>query len=243
MVNNSTNKFDDKIKDVLDNYQADFVSTDWDRMENKLNNSSSSKKINSKYIIYSIIAIAIIGGAYFLFNAIDWSASNEPKKDVKEYLEPVTPPVVEKEIETLPVVIDTASNPSSSDTIIESEPVAETEKEVIVEKEKTETAETEKTTSPKAKTEKTKKKEKNKSATNTDDGTKPETIFTMGNEPVFGDMLDSSKGIIRVTKEKDETKKAAQSKSDVPVGWNQFMLKNVNVDSLRSYRAKKDSIQ
>lgn len=58
----------------------------------------------------------------------------------------------------------------------------------------------------------------------------------MGNEPVFGDMLDSTKGIIRVTKEKEETKQAAKKPSEYPIGWNNFMLSNVNPDSLKHYR-------
>jgi hypothetical protein len=63
----------------------------------------------------------------------------------------------------------------------------------------------------------------------------------MGNEPIFGDMLDSSKGIIGETREKEETKKAAKAKKGTPVGWDKFMLPNVNADSLRKYREKRDS--
>ena len=67
----------------------------------------------------------------------------------------------------------------------------------------------------------------------------------MGNEPIFGDMLDSTRGIIRVTKEKEETKQAAKKPSEYPIGWNNFMLTNVNPDSIRHYREsmKKDSIK
>ena len=66
-------------------------------------------------------------------------------------------------------------------------------------------------------------------------------VLGMGNEPIFGDMLDSSKGIIGETKEKESTKKAATSKKNTPVGWDAIMLGNVNPDSLRKYREKKDS--
>lgn len=70
------------------------------------------------------------------------------------------------------------------------------------------------------------------------------SVLGMGNEPVFGDMLDSSKGIVGETREDAEKKEAAKKSREVPVGWNTFMLKNVNPDSIKNYRErlKKDSI-
>jgi hypothetical protein len=70
-------------------------------------------------------------------------------------------------------------------------------------------------------------------------------IMGMGNEPVFGDMLDSSKGIVGETAESEETKKEAVKHKDLPPGWNSFMLSNVNIDSLKNYRTrmKKDSVK
>jgi hypothetical protein len=67
----------------------------------------------------------------------------------------------------------------------------------------------------------------------------------MGNEPIFGDMLDSTKGIIRESKEKDATKQAAKKPSEYPIGWNSFMLSNVNPDSIKHYREsiKKDTLK
>ena len=249
MGNNSTStKFDDKIKQVLSNYQADFDTNDWAKMDSKLNAVSSSNTFNSKYIIRIAVAIALLAGVYFAYTAIDWTKSKPTETIVPEAkIEKKTePPVVKKEI-IIPPVVDTASK-IIADTITEKNNEAEIEKELVAEKKKIEKEnakkekiEKEKTTSQKLTADKNKKTDKNKN--HDDDGIKPEKVYTMGNEPIFGDMLDSSRGIIGRTKESTETKKAAQSKADVPIGWNQFMLKNVNVDSLRSYRAKKDSIK
>ena len=65
-------------------------------------------------------------------------------------------------------------------------------------------------------------------------------VMGMGDDPVFGDMIDPSKGIVGETKEKDETKKAAVSKKP-PVAWDAIMFPNVNPDSLRKYRERHDS--
>ena len=67
----------------------------------------------------------------------------------------------------------------------------------------------------------------------------------MGNEPIFGDMLDSSKGVIGTTQEKDETKKAAKSQSNKNIGWDNIMFSNVNPDSIRKHREamKKDTLK
>jgi len=246
MVNNSTNKFDDKIKDVLSNYQADFDTTDWAKMDSKLSAASASKTLNPKYIARSVIAIALIAGGYFIFNAIDWNASKPvetitPETKIETKAEP---PVLKEEVVIAPV--NDSASLIATDSIKEEIIIPENEKPIVAEKDKEKT-EIDKTASPKPIADKNKKSKevKNKKAkSNEDDGMKPEKVITMGNEPVFGDMLDSSRGIIRVTKEKDATKKAAKTKTDkAPVGWPTFMLENVNVDSLKNYRAKKDSIK
>ncbi len=61
-------------------------------------------------------------------------------------------------------------------------------------------------------------------------------------EPGFGDMVDSSRGIVR---EKEQTKKSTKENSTTPVGWNKLILKNVNPDSLKNHRSQtqKDSLK
>jgi len=238
MGDNSTpTKFDNKIKDVLNNYQADFDTTDWSKMESKLNVTSASKTFNVKYILYGLIGLAVAGGAYFIFNAIDFKSAAPIEETVipKIEIENKAEPAVVKEEKIIPPVVDSTLLKQAE--IKEKEIVPE-EETVVADKIKTK-EETEKVVSKKEK----KKNQKEEKSKQDDDGIKPEKVYTMGNEPVFGDMLDSSKGIIGGTKESDKTKKAAKTSSDVPVGWNTFMLKNVNVDSLRKYREKKDSIK
>ena len=66
----------------------------------------------------------------------------------------------------------------------------------------------------------------------------------MGNEPIFGDMIDSSKGIVRETKEKESTKKAAVTKG-TNSGIGLSGLLNLNADSIRKQKEqmKKDTLQ
>ncbi|HLC82733.1 MAG TPA: hypothetical protein VJI69_02815, partial [Bacteroidia bacterium] len=62
-------------------------------------------------------------------------------------------------------------------------------------------------------------------------------------EPIFGDMIDSSKGIVRETKEKESTKKAAVTKgTNSNVGLSGLL--NLNADSIRKQKEQlqKDSI-
>ncbi len=234
MANNSTNnKLDDKVKDVLSNFQADLDTMDWAKMENKLNATSSSTKFNLKYIIYITIFIAVAGSGYLIFNSVR-SDSNKP---IEKTINPETkietkeePPITKEEKPIVPT-IDSSVSKTKEDSHIENDTEI---KKSIVNKNTTEKAIESRLSS---------KKIEHKTKNDKDTSIKQQTVYTMGNEPVFGDMLDSSKGIIGRTKESDETKKAAKSKTNVPIGWNTFMLKNVNIDSLRNHRGKTDSIK
>jgi hypothetical protein len=74
------------------------------------------------------------------------------------------------------------------------------------------------------------------------DYNKTQKVTIMGNEPIFGDMIDSSKGVIHSTKEKESTKQAAKTKGTGGIGLNSLF--NLNLDSIKKYNEsfKKDSI-
>lgn len=238
MINDKKNNtLDETIKQSLSNYEMPFDSSDWEKMEHTLDAAPKGNNFKWSYLISAFVALAVLSSGYLLYT--NWSsfksttpASTEPVEKtispvVKTNPAPIPPPAIkpqplpETKIET-PLI-----NDEESDKTKESEDIT------IEKKNKDEKSLAEKTKKKKTKEDGSKEKEGNKQ------------IIIMGNEPVFGDMLDSTKGIIRVTKEKEETKQAAKKPTEYPIGWNNFMLSNVNPDSIRHYREsmKKDSLK
>jgi hypothetical protein len=137
----------------------------------------------------------------------------------------------------------TSPSPENNNTVVSTtnEPPVNSAETAVVKNDK----ELKKETASNEKTIKLKTENKNSNTVGEDALTKSkQSVIGMGNEPVFGDMLDSSKGIINETKEREETKKAAKTKT-YPIGWNNFMLSNVNPDSIKNYheRMQKDSLK
>ena len=78
--------------------------------------------------------------------------------------------------------------------------------------------------------EKIKKEKKQNTSTLDIDFPKNLKVTVMGNEPIFGDMIDSSKGIVRETKENESTKKEAVIKGSNNIGLSGLL--NLNADSI-----------
>ena len=198
------NKLDEKIKQSLSNYKATDSNADWSRMEEMLDAAPQSAPFKWNYILSAFIGLAVIGGGYFVYNSI-----NTPK--ATEDTEVATPqPTIENNVVPLNAINDSIENINK--------PIESTVKQDAVIKK--EIIPTEITAD---KSTETKTKDSNTNSA------KPARIIIMGNQPIFGDMLDSSKGIIGETKEKESTKKAAVIHSDKPIGWDKF----INPDSIK----------
>jgi len=234
MTNNTPNsKFDEIIKDVLKDQEASFDSSDWSRMNSMLDAAPKANTFNYKYIVNAAIVVSVCVGGYFIYSVFSSKTNSFPEKS-EIINEKVEQPETIKEEPSTPIESILSSSEQDAEqpikeeemivpTIVKSEEVVKNnkEKEVITKKEKA-----------------------IKSSTKEEENIKVHPVIEMGNEPIFGDMIDSSKGIIGNTKEKDETKKAAKSTS-TPIGWNDFMLGNVNPDSIRKHRekAKNDTLK
>lgn len=242
MLNNTPNsKLDETIKQTLSGYEAPAEGADWNRMEQMLDNLPRSTPFKWSYVLNGFIGLAICTGAYFTYTAIK-SHPAAPKVTAPA-------PVLETPVVSTPAPKATAptttsepapavmSSGSNTTTGTASTPVS-------IPVAGNTTANT--TGTEAQQLAKSKKKKDNAAAPVLDpEELKNIRVIGMGNEPVFGDMLDSSKGIVGETKEKQELKEAAKKNKSLPVGWNSFMLSNVNPDSIKSYRerVKKDSVK
>jgi len=241
MINNSTpeSKIDEAVKATLNNYEAPFDAGDWSRMESMLDAAPKQGSFKwSGSLTAVVVGIAVIGGSYFLYQHYSTGSSNSATAPATEEKAATPPPVVTTPKVTTPAATtaapaETATTPPAvlppAKENVVSQPVADAQK---VKEEKLTT-----------KTDKT--NHENGSAykgQNDEEHSTTQKIMGMGNEPIFGDMLDSSKGIIGETREKEETKKAAKASKNTPVGWNNI-LPNVNIDSLRKYRQQRDSVK
>lgn len=235
MVNNTPeSKFDETVKETLSGYEAPYDASDWSRMESMLDAAPKSNPVKWSHIITIAAGIIVIGGGYGLYKTF-----NGPKKVETETI--ATPPIntnikeSPKPKPAAPVPVPSVTNttnitspekePAINNTITNepaaSSPVTDKKEERIV-----------------VKTEKTKTKKPN----NEPVSEPHEKIIIMGNEPVFGDMLDSSKGIVGETKEKEEVKKAAKAKKETTIGWDRIMTPHMNIDSMRKVREQRDSL-
>jgi hypothetical protein len=239
--NTPDSKLDETVKDTLSSYEAMYESGDWSKMESMLNAAPKSSSFQWSYAVKIAIVLVAIAGGYFLVNTI---TSSKIKKD-----EVITPAIVEpvKVSPKVTVPAPSVTPPKVSTTEVAKEinkesnvPAKITPVPPVLEKIKTEDKII-------AKEEKKKEDRKKDKTTTTEKNNAEENVIShnliMGNEPVFGDMLDSAKGVVGETKEKEETKKAAKAKKDLPVGWDSFMLKNVNPDSIKKHREKRDSLK
>lgn len=245
MIDNSTNnKLDEVIKNTLSNYDESYDANDWARMESMLDAAPKSKTFNWKYALSILIGIGAIGGGYLMYTTI-----NSPKTNDIPAIQPIedivtkTPSFKEKSgVPLIPVdssLINKEELIKKEDTpVIAKETIKKSKDEV-----KENAKEVKKDIARKKDIEKKKKKktDTNKIQDEDYDFTKNQKVSIMGNEPVFPDMLDSSKGIIGTTREKETTKKAAKAKNDAPIDWMKF----INPDSLKKYRDKRknDSIK
>ncbi|MEI6487319.1 MAG: hypothetical protein WCP52_00075 [Bacteroidota bacterium] len=220
MANTSNNnKLDEKIKQSLSNYKATNSVVDWSRMEEILDSTPRANTFKWNYLFSALLGIIIFGGAYFMYDSLSYSKLNE-KKDV---IEPTK--LLEKNSTLMiPKVEGTSSETSSPNEMPKVTNAASVENKSKATK-----------FFPPA----TLKKDNIQKDVNVNIK-KPTQILIMGNEPVFGDMLDSAKGIIGATKEKESTKKSAVIHSESHIGWNKF----INQDSLRlNNKSQSDSLK
>ena len=241
MVNNTNDsKLDQTVKQTLSNYEAPYDAADWAKMESMLNSTPASTNFNWSYTVKIFISLIVLGGGYLFYHSLNSSKTTEtiddptPQQSIENKVNAVT---------TKPVTIPTPSVPVSSATKETSQPsesiTPSPAENVVIKNENVqkETVVPEKDKNNMKSEAASVKEEKDKKST------KRQQVLKMGNEPIFGDMLDSSKGIIGNTKEKEATKKAAQ-KQPSAIGWSSFILQN-NLDSLKKYhlQQQKDSLK
>lgn len=228
------NKLDETIKQSLSDYEAPFDANDWAKMESALAATPQASTFKWSYVIGTFVALVVISGGYLLFNNLSSFKTNTsaPTNSIENTATPVVPPAITKP-KTLPA------------TKIEMPVVVDEAKDKIKEKEVSNVEKTSKKETALAEKAKNNKTIEDVSKGKENENGKHQEVIIMGNEPIFGDMLDSTKGIIRVTKENEETKQAAKKPSEYPIGWNNFMLSNVNPDSIKHYREsmKKDTLK
>ena len=236
MVNDTNNsKLDQAIKQTLSNYEAPYNAADWTKMESMLDAAPTSGNFKWSYSLNILIGIVVLGGIYFIYNSISSSDKIENTNDT-EVQQPVENPVntntvISKPVPTPPAVSAPTENIPVSKNDITPTVVPVAKEEASVEKEP-------------VITENKNKKAQDVAGKDEKIAKKTQRVFVKGNEPIFGDMLDSSKGIVHKTKENEATKKAVKAQPDNSIGWNSFLLKT-NLDSLKKYQEQqqKDSVK
>ena len=240
-------KLDEAVKNTLNNYEAPFDSADWSRMERMLDAAPKSSSFKWSYAIGAVLGLAVVSGGYFAYTnhtakqneAVSTTPPPAPKTEQVVTPAPKTMTTTAAPVTTTPAAVNAAPEP-----VVTQPAVTTTTIPAVTDNKTNKPVDATTTKTPLAKDDKSKAKKQTTTVTGPDaDVIVHQHVAAMGNEPVFGDMLDSSRGIIGETKEKDETKKAAKAKKDVPVGWNAFMLPNVNTDSLRKYKNMRDSLK
>jgi len=233
MINNSTNnsKLDEVVKTTLTEYEAPFDGGDWNRMESMLNAAPKQGAFKwSGSLTAIVVSVAVLAGGYFIYTSYSSTKTNTTASPVIENKTAPAPATkIPVTIPTTPAVVTTPAITEEAAT-----PLPPESTPVIKEKVKEE-----KLTTKEEKVKPKKEKAQNPAA---DEHNGPVRVVGMS-EPIFGDMLDSSKGIIGETREKEETKKAAKASKNVPVGWNSILFPNLNTDSLKKHREKRDSVK
>lgn len=229
MVNDTNNsKLDQAIKQTLSNYEAPYNATDWEKMEGMLDAAPKSGNFKWSYSLNILIGVLVLGGIYLIYNSISSSKKIDNTKNT-EAQQPVKSPVNTTTAVSKPLPVAVPPPVVSTATVMA------TPLETPIVKEETS-----------VKSEPAVVEPKNKKAEDAieKNAKKPQRVFVKGNEPIFGDMLDSSKGIVGKTKEKEATKKAVKAQPDNSIGWNSFLMKT-NLDSLKKYheQQQKDSLK
>lgn len=228
MENNTPpNKLDETIKDNLSNYDAKYDSGDWARMERMLDATPKTIIKTGSYNMALIIGGIVLVGGFAIYKGVTSS-----KPTIENTTEtPITTPETKIETVAKPTPAPVLNNTVITTPIAKEEPIVVPEVKTIVPEVKSTVAVVD-----------TKTKDK-KSKANDNDFSKTQKVSVMGNEPVFGDMIDSSKGIVRETKEKESTKKQAVTKgTNSNIGLSGLL--NLNADSIRKQKEQlqKDSI-
>lgn len=225
MENNTTpSKLDETIKDSLSNYDAKYDSGDWARMERMLEATPKSMAPKGSNTIALILGVVVLVGGFLIYKGINSSKKSEettvapvelPIKKTAEPITKTTPPAAKTK--------DSEPTSTSAPTVI---PPSEVKSKVP--EPKTIVSAVEQKLKPVA--EKRKKEKKQNTSTLDIDFPKNLKVTVMGNEPIFGDMIDSSKGIVRETKENESTKKEAVIKGSNNIGLSGLL--NLNADSI-----------
>ncbi len=228
MTNNNTKTpFDDKLKDALKDYEASNSSANWARMEGMLNAAPKANNFKWKTALNVIIGVVVVSGGYLIYQAIPSSPKAEQHLEQKPN---------ETKQDEIPTVTTTDNKQAENNSIQEPEKtITSAEEPVKISEESKAIVKKEEEKKVAIAEDKSKDKESKKS----------QKIFKMGNEPIFGDMLDSSKGIIGKTHEKEEIKKAAKDQSKAKTNWNDFLFSPVLPDSIKKNRErmKADSLK
>ncbi len=223
--NNSPSKLDTTIKDTLSNYDAKHDSGDWARMERMLDASPTSIAPKGSYKIALIIGAVVLVGGFLIYKGI-----NSSKKTVETTVAPIEMSI-EKTTDSIATTISAAAS------------IVVTTPEVITIVTESKTNVISGDVNTKSLPEKRKKEKKQNISAQDTDFPKNQKVTVMGNEPIFGDMIDSSKGIVRETKEKESTKKAAVKKGSNNIGLSGLL--NLNADSILKQKEllKNDTLQ
>lgn len=225
MENNTTpSKLDETIKDSLSNYDAKYDSGDWARMERMLEATPKSMAPKGSNTIALILGVVVLVGGFLIYKGI-----NSSKKSEETTVAPVELPI-EKTAEPITKTTPPAAKTKDSEPTSTSAPTVIPPLEV-----KSKVSEPKKIVSAveqklKPVAEKRKKEKKQNTSTLDIDFPKNLKVTVMGNEPIFGDMIDSSKGIVRETKENESTKKEAVIKGSNNIGLSGLL--NLNADSI-----------
>ena len=225
MENNTTpSKLDETIKDSLSNYDAKYDSGDWARMERMLEATPKSMAPKGSNTIALILGVVVLVGGFLIYKGI-----NSSKKSEETTVAPVELPI-EKTAEPITKTTPPAAKTKDSEPTSTSAPTVIPPSDVKskVPEPKTIVSAVEQKLKPVA--EKRKKEKKQNTSTLDIDFPKNLKVTVMGNEPIFGDMIDSSKGIVRETKENESTKKEAVIKGSNNIGLSGLL--NLNADSI-----------
>lgn len=225
MENNTTpSKLDETIKDSLSNYDAKYDSGDWARMERMLEATPKSMAPKGSNTIALILGVVVLVGGFLIYKGI-----NSSKKSEETTVAPVELPI-EKTAEPITKTTPPAAKTKDSEPTSTSAPTVIPPSEVKskVPEPKTIVSAVEQKLKPVA--EKRKKEKKQNTSTLDIDFPKNLKVTVMGNEPIFGDMIDSLEGIVRETKENESTKKEAVIKGSNNIGLSGLL--NLNADSI-----------
>lgn len=232
MENNTPpSKLDETIKENLSNYDAKYDSGDWARMERMLDAAPKSIAPKGSYNVAIIIGGIVLVGGFAIYKGV--TSSKTTTTDTTTEI-PVAP--IENKVETAPKpapAVIVTNTVTTTPPIVKEEPVVVPVVKATVPEVKPARPAGGNTVAVVA--EKTKKDNKTKNVANDNDYNKNQKVTVMGNEPIFGDMIDSSKGIVRETKEKESTKKAAVKKgTSSGIGYGSLL--NLNADSIRKQK-------